>query len=260
MPRKRVLITGAAGLIGTLLRRSLAEHYELSGIDRQRIPGFSAVVADMAKMGRKAVRAFEGQDVVIDLTDFAALDTPWKVVQENNLPAAMNALEAARSAGVRRLIYASSNHVTGLYERDEPYASIARGDYSGLDPASIPLITTEQPIRPDGPYALGKVFGEAAGRYYADEHGLSVLCLRIGACNPSGRPENPRQFASLLSHGDLTRLIVNAVEAPESLRFGVYYGVSANTWRFWDLANARRDLGYTPEDNAEHWRGAAERP
>ncbi len=254
MSTERVLITGAAGLIGSLLRQRLNDDFKLSGIDRARARGFDSAVGNTAKMGRRVEAAFRGQDVVIDLAGEGSPSTPWDVVHSNNLPAAFNALEAARRNGARRLIYASSNHVTGNYERDDPYAQIVRGEYGSLDPTTIPQLTTHHPVRPDGAYAIGKAFGEAAGRYYADEHGLSVICLRIGTCNASGRPQHPRHFATLLTHEDLIRLVRSAIEAPDELRFGVYYGVSANTWRFWDIDDAREDLGYAPQDDAESWR------
>jgi nucleoside-diphosphate-sugar epimerase len=254
MSTERVLITGAAGLIGSLLRQRLNDDFKLSGIDRARARGFDSAVGNTAKMGRRVEAAFRGQDVVIDLAGEGSPSTPWDVVHSNNLPAAFNALEAARRNGARRLIYASSNHVTGNYERDDPYAQIVRGEYGSLDPTTIPQLTTHHPVRPDGAYAIGKAFGEAAGRYYADENGLSVICLRIGTCNASGRPQHPRHFATLLTHEDLIRLVRSAIEAPDELRFGVYYGVSANTWRFWDIDDAREDIGYVPQDDAESWR------
>jgi nucleoside-diphosphate-sugar epimerase len=250
----KILITGAAGVIGTILRRELGERYELRGLDRKRIAGVDSVAVDMAKGGRRVERAFAGCDAVIDLAGVAAVDTPWDVVRRNNIPATMNALEAARRHGVVRFVYASSNHVTGQYERDDPYARIVAGDYAALGPGGFRRITTADPIRPDGPYALGKALGEAAARYYADEHGLSAICLRIGTCRESSRPERPRDFATLLTHGDLARLVVAALEAPVDVRFGVFYGVSANTWRFWELADAREAIGYAPEDDAEQFR------
>jgi nucleoside-diphosphate-sugar epimerase len=253
-PTGRVLITGAAGLIGSLLRRGLGDEFELSGIDRDRIPGFHSTVGNMARTGRRVEAAFRGQDVVIDLAGEASVSTPWEVVHGNNLPATLNALEAARRNGVKRVIYASSNHVTGNYEREDPYAQIVKGEYGSFDPSTIPQITTRHPIRPDSPYGVGKAFGEAAGRYYADQHGLSVICLRIGTCNPTGRPQHPRHFGTLLTHEDLLRLVRSAIAAPDELRFGVYYGVSANTWRFWDIDDAREDIGYDPQDDAEAWR------
>jgi nucleoside-diphosphate-sugar epimerase len=254
MSAERVLITGAAGVVGTILRNGLADEFEVSGLDLKRIPGFNSTVGNTAKMGRRAERAFRGQDVVIDLAGNPSTTTPWEVVRSNNLPASMNALDAAARHGVRRVIYASSNHVTGNYELEGPYAQIVRGERGSLDPAAIPLITTRHPLRPDGPYGIGKVLGEAAGRYYADQHGLSVICLRIGTCNRSGRPQNERHFSTLLTHEDLLRLVRCAISAPPEPMFGVFYGVSANTWRFWDISDAREAIGYEPMDDAETWR------
>ena len=241
-------------MIGTILRRELADRYELRALDRKRIPGSKSVAGDLAKGGRRIDRAFASCDAVVDLAGVPALDTPWAVVRKNNIPATMNTLEAASRHGVARVVYASSNHVTGLYEHDDPYAQIVAGDYGGLEPGAFRRITTADPIRPDGSYALGKAFGEAAARYYAEEHGLSAICLRIGTCKASDRPERARDFATLLTHGDLVRLVVAALEAPDSVRFGTFYGVSANTWRFWELADARGAIGYEPVDDAERFR------
>lgn len=250
---RRVLITGARGLVGQVLRNALAGDYQLAGVDA-RWPGSDGVVrADMARL-RQAERAVDGADVVIDLAS-AHWRQPWEVVCGNNIPAAWNTLEAARRRGVRRVIYASSNHVMGLYERDEPYASIVAGDYDGLDPAAVPRITTTVAVRPDSPYGVGKALGEAAARYYAEEHGLSVLCLRIGTVNRASRPLTARHFATLLTHADMARLARCCIEAPPGLTFGVFYGVSANTWRIWELDDARRAIGYDPQDDAERWRG-----
>jgi uronate dehydrogenase len=249
---RRVLITGVRGLVGQVLRTALAEDYQIAGVDVRR--GRDGLVrSDMARL-RHAERAVDGADVVIDLAS-AHWRQPWDVVRDNNIPAAWNTLEAARRRGVRRVIYASSNHVTGLYERDHPYASIVAGDYDGLNPATVPKITTSMAVRPDSPYGVGKVLGEAAARYYAEGHGLSVLCLRIGTLNRASRPAAARHFATLLTHDDMARLIRCCIEAPPDLTFGVYYGVSANTWRIWDLDDARRAIGYEPQDDAERWRG-----
>jgi uronate dehydrogenase len=251
-PRRRVLITGARGLVGQVLRTALAADYELAGVDR-RWPGRGGVGrADMTRL-RHAERAVDGADVVIDLAS-ANWRRPWEAVRDNNIPAVWNTLEAARRRGIRRVIYASSNHVTGLYERDEPYASIVAGRYEGLDPATVPKITAAMAVRPDTPYGVGKALGEAAARYFAEEHGLSVLCLRIGSLNRAGRPSTARHFATLLTHADMGRLARCCIEAPPEVTFGVFYGVSANTWRIWDLEDARRAIGYRPRDDAEAWR------
>jgi uronate dehydrogenase len=250
---RRVVITGARGLVGQVLGRSLAADYELAGVDARRRLGRDGVVrADMARL-RHAERALDGAEVVIDLAS-ANWQRPWEDVRDNNIPAAWNTLEAARRRGVRRVVYASSNHVTGLYERDQPYASIVAGRYEGLDPATVSRITTAMAVRPDTPYGVGKALGEAAARYYAEAHGLSILCLRIGTVNRAGRPTAARHFATLLTHADLASLVRCCIEAPPDLAFGVFYGVSANTWRIWDVEDARRTIGYQPQDDAERWR------
>ena len=125
--------------------------------------------------------------------------------------------------------------------------------YTGGDPGYYQEIFVD-PIRPDGAYGIGKAFGEAAARYYADEHGLSTICLRIGTCKASDRPERPRDFATLLTHADLVRLVVAALEAPDGVRFATFYGVSANTWRFWEIEDAREAIGFEPADDAERFR------
>jgi len=247
------MITGAAGLLGTVLSDGLTERYTVSGVDRTRKRASNVRRVDMAKV-RSLESIFRGADAVIDLAGLPDEDTPWQDVWRNNLPATMNALEAARRARVRRFVYASSNHVTGMYEREPPYAAIVAGEYRGLDARGTPLIRASWPIRPDSPYAVGKALGEAGARYYADAFGLSAICLRIGTVNAEDRPTAPRHFATLLTHADLLRLVEAALEAPEDLRFGVYYGVSRNTWRIWDIDDAREELEYDPQDDAERFR------
>ena len=253
MTRRRVLITGASGLIGGILRGALRDDYELCGVDIRPVPGFDSLTADMTDLD--AVQpAFEGVDTVIDLAAIPSEDTPWKDVLANNIPSTYNAFEASRRAGVRRIIFASSNHATGMYEGDPPYSSVVAGRYEGLEPDSLPRITTSMPIRPDGPYGIAKAFGEAVGRHYVDLYGLSVICLRIGTLNREGRPLNPRHFATLLTHRDLVHLVARCIEAPDSLRFGIFYGVSDNRWRFWDISDSAEAIGNHPEGDAEAWR------
>ncbi len=247
---QNVMITGAAGLLGTLLSRELSDRYAVSGIDRTRRSRNDVRRMNMAKP-RSLDSVFRGMDAVIDLAGLPDAETPWRDVWKNNVPATMNALEAARRAGVRRFVFASSNHVTGMYEQDPPYSAIVAGEYGDLDPRATPLITPSSPVRPDGPYALGKALGEAAARYYSDAFGLSVICLRIGTVNAENRPLEPRHFATLLTHDDLRRLVDAALKASDDLGFGVYYGVSRNRWRFWDIARAGEEIGYDPRDDAE---------
>jgi uronate dehydrogenase len=246
------LVTGAAGLIGGVLRKGFGDDYRLLGIDRRR--GDSVDWARDMRSARRVRSLFAGVDTVIDLAAMSSPTTSWKDVRRMNVPATLNVLECARLAGVRRVLFASSNHVTGMYERDEPYAAIVAGEYGELEPGSFPRIDTRLAVRPDGPYAVGKALGEAACRYYADAFGLSVICLRIGTVRPSDRPASPRHFATLLTHRDLVQLVRCCIEAPVDLGFAIYYGVSANTWRIWDIESVRAQIGYEPVDDAEHWR------
>jgi len=248
----RVAITGAAGVIGSVLRERLSSRYELAAFDRRRRRG----AVERLDMTRPAavVRAFAGADAVIDLAASSRLETPWPEVWKNNLPATMNALEAARLAGVKLFVFASSNHVTGLYEHDRPYSDIVAGHTDDLSPGSVPLLDSRTPLRPDSAYALGKALGEAAARFYADAHGVRTICLRIGTVLPDDVPKQPRHFATLLTHADLARLYEAALEAPPEVVHGIYYGVSANTWRFWDLEESRAALGFEPQDDAERLR------
>ena len=228
--------------------RGLEGRYDLVGVDRalRRPPNVRR--RNLAR-ARRLGSIFAGADAVVDLAGLASHRTGWKEVWRNNLRATLNVLEAARRAGVRRYVFASSNHVTGGYEREPPYSAIVAGEYTGLDPEWLPLVGTNRPVRPDGPYALGKVLGEAAARWYSDAYGLSAVCLRIGTVNAEDRPLEPRHFATLLTHADLLRLVESALTA--DVRFAVCYGVSRNTWRFWDISN---EIGYEPEDDAERYR------
>jgi nucleoside-diphosphate-sugar epimerase len=253
-PVARVLILGASGLIGGILREHLAERHSLTGIDRRPDRRCGVGRGDVGRR-RSIAGAFDGVDAVVDLATSPSVDLSWKEV-ERDMHGRVNVLEEARAHGVARYVFASSNHVTGMYELDPPYSAIVAGEYEGLDPGTLPRIATDWPIRPDSPYGIGKAFAEATARHYADEHGISCVCLRIGTVRADDRPAQPRHYATLLSHRDLTRLVACAIEAPPSIGFGVYYGVSANTWRFWDLANAQAELGFEPADDAEAFRQA----
>jgi nucleoside-diphosphate-sugar epimerase len=248
----QVLILGAGGLIGGILWEGLGSDHSLRGLDRRRDRKRGIDRADVRRL-RPTSSAFAGIDAVVDLAARPSVDLPWEDAHRD-MWGRVNVLEAARLQGVSRYVFASSNHVTGLYEEDQPYAAIVAGEYEGLDPQSIPLIGPDWPVRPDSPYGVGKAFTEAAARFYADRHGVSCICLRIGTVRADDRPSRPREFATLLTHSDLVRLVEAALAAPADLRFGVYYGVSANTWRFWDLQNAREELGFEPVDDAERFR------
>jgi UDP-glucose 4-epimerase len=240
-----------------VLTGALSDENQIEGIDRVWRSRAGVRRVNMAHT-RSLRKLFAGADAVIDLAAHASEKTPWEDVLRNNIPATTNAFEAARLAGVRRVLFASSGRVTGMYEHDDPYSRIIRGDLGGLDPATLPRITSSWPVRPDSPYAIGKAAGEAAARYYSDTFGLSIICLRIGTVNAQNAASKPRHCATLLTHGDLVRLVRAALSAPDELRFGIYYGVSRNTWRIWDIDDSERELGYMPQDDAETFRATIE--
>jgi uronate dehydrogenase len=251
----RVLITGASGLLGSILRSGLGDAHALVCLDARRHRETLRVDSrDLDRLERHAA----GADAIVDLGANADNKASWADVSANNIPAAATVLEAARLRSVPRVVFASSNRVTGLYERDAPYASIVAGEYDGLRPGSVPLIGPDWPLRPDGPYAVSKALAEAMCCLYSGSFGVSTVCLRIGSVTRTGRPAGPRDFATFLSHGDLVRLVRCALSVPD-LEHGVYYGVSANAWRFWDIANAEAELGYRPQDDAERFRARHDR-
>lgn len=145
-----------------------------------------------------------------------------------------NLFEAARQAGVKQIIYASSVHVSG------------RQETNGRQ------ITPEQPVHPDSLYAVGKAFGEALGQFYVDQYGISIVCLRIGGfkANPSLHGPNDIMRKNWCSPRDLAQLVQRSLEQKD-LGFQIFYAVSDNTCRCYDISNAEILLGYDPQDNAE---------
>jgi nucleoside-diphosphate-sugar epimerase len=247
-----VVVTGAAGLIGQVLWKNLLERWELVGIDRRPDPAAAIVEGNMLDQGTVS-RLMDGASAVVHLGASSDVGTPWEKLVAPNIEGTRSVLEAARASGLKRFVFASSNHVTGRYEDDMPYRAIMEGDCEDLDPERLDRITHEWPIRPDSVYGTSKAFGESLGRYYSETFGIEVICLRIGTVNREDRPQSPRHYATLLTHRDLTTLI-EACLSVEIVSYAILYGVSANTWRIWDLEEPRRVLGWVPKDNAEDFR------
>ena len=223
-----MLITGAAGAIGTVLRAPLRENaLELRLSDREPItdlaPNETFVRADLTDF-EAVLQAVEGVDAVVHL-GAVPNEAAFDVIAGPNLHGAFHVFEACRLHGVRRIVYASSNHATGMYPVGEP-----------LDGSVAP--------RPDGLYGASKVFGEALARMYVDRFGLSAVCLRIGSFK--AQPEEERELSTWLSHADGVRLVQAALRA--DVDFAIVYGASANTRRWWP---ADTEIGFVPRDDAE---------
>ncbi len=233
-----VLVTGAAGRIGTVLRAGLPERgWSLRCLDIAPVPDERAVqehvVADVADLA--AVEdAARGTTAIVHLAGISG-EASWREISAANIEGTYAVLEAARRAGVGRVVLASSNHATGFTPRPP----------SGL------LRESDAPPRPDTYYGVAKVTMEALGSLYADRYGLDVVCLRIGSA--FAEPTTTRQLSTWLSPADQVSLVDAALRAP-SPGFAVVWGVSANTRNWWDLTAARA-LGYEPADDAEVYAG-----
>ncbi|MDQ4099180.1 MAG: NAD(P)-dependent oxidoreductase [Chloroflexota bacterium] len=236
--KRRVLITGAGGGIGTNLAARLKDDYDLR-LHYRSAPADGAedhVAADIADFEQLAP-AMEGIDTVLHLAGDPRVPAPWESVLRNNIIGMYNTLETARLAGVRRVVFASTNHVMGMYDRNEEWPV-----YNAL------------PVRPDSYYGVSKAFGENLGRYYYDEWGLEFIGLRIGWARdtPSdGSEESGGETgrAMWLSPGDCAQVFRCAIEA--DVPFGIFYAVSDNPDRRWDITDTIIKLDYRPQDSWE---------
>ncbi len=248
----KVVVTGIAGRIGHIARQFLGERWELSGVDLKTVTDFPSIIADINHQ-EALLPLFEGAYAVLHLAANPNEKAPWCDIKGPNILGTQSVFEVARCTKVQKIIFASSSHVTGLYANDEPYKSIMAGRYTGSNRANIPKITHTMPIRPDGPYGVSKAFGESLGRYYAEVFGIQIICLRIGTVNSGNRPRSVDEYATLLTHNDLATLLEACLRV-EGVLFDIFYGVSANTWRFWDITHAQDILGWAPQENAESFR------
>ncbi|MFC4337824.1 NAD-dependent epimerase/dehydratase family protein [Salininema proteolyticum] len=234
MSSKPVLVTGGAGLIGTALRRKLNRPLRLLDIAAAEppAPGEDVEIVSGSATDPEAMEAAaEGVSAIVHLAGIPG-EAPWNDISEANLHSTQVALEAARSQGIDRFVYASSNHASGFQERDD------------LPEGGLP---DDVDFAPDTYYGVTKVASEALCRLYADRFGMDALCLRIGTCRET--PHDARSLSTWLSLDDCARLVEAALDAP-SPGFRQVWGVSANTRRWWSTAGGDA-IGYRPEDDAE---------
>jgi len=239
--KRKILLTGAAGRIGTFLTKQWQETYDLHLTD-VRTPtetyGFPFTAANVADYAAVAALC-QGIDTVVHLGADPRMEAPWESLLPNNVIGTYNAFEAAHQAGCRRIVFASSVNAVFGY------------------PADV-QVHTNMPVYPINLYGATKCWGEALGRYYSHTHGLSSICLRFGAV--SERPDsahyanrydiNHPYIDIILTMEDLTQLVTKSIEAPDELDYAVYHGVSNNRWKRLDLSDARAEIGYAPEDDS----------
>jgi uronate dehydrogenase len=234
----RLLLTGAAGGLGRELRRRLKPYCKVlrlsdvaplgeAGLGEELQP---APLEDAAAM----LALLAGVDAVVHLGG-VSIEGPFHPILQANVVGVFNLYEAARHHGTRRVVFASSNHVTGFYGQDE-------------------VISPRDPVRPDGYYGLSKAYGENLSRFYFDRYGIETVCLRIGSS--FAEPRDRRMLATWMSYDDLERLVVASLSAPV-VGHSIIYGMSDNTTTWWDNTSARH-IGYRPLDSSEPFRAAAE--
>ena len=239
-----VLLTGAEGRVGQAILSELSGEYEWRLLDRDpptRETRHEFVVADITD--EEAVReAMAGVGAVIHLAGDPRPEAPWNSVLENNIDGTRNVLEAAVKTGVEKVAFASSNHAVGAYETDERTPDLYRphDDYR-LDGTELP--------RPSNLYGVSKATGEVLGRYYHDEHDLSVVCVRIGNLTKNHPPKDyERGQAMWLSHRDCAHLFDRCLQADYD--YEIVYGISDNDRKYYSIDRAREVLGYDPQDNS----------
>jgi uronate dehydrogenase len=237
-PFERLLLTGAAGGLGRVLRprlKALCRTLRVSDIAELGVaaPGEEVQRADLAD--KAAITALlQGVQAVVHLGGLST-EHSFEAILPANIVGTYHVYEAARLAGTRRIVFASSNHVTGFYKQSET-----------ITPQALP--------RPDTYYGLSKAFGENLAQFYFDRYGIETVSLRIGSSFPA--PRGRRGLSSYLSYDDLERLVVAALTAPV-VGHTVIYGMSANRSVWWDNRSASH-IGYAPQDSSEPWRAELE--
>ena len=231
---KKIALSGAGGQLGSVVRtaliargtplRSAAGSKPLAPL----VDGEDVMHGDLRDPA-VVDRLLDGVDVLIHFAG-TSVERPLPEIIENNLRALVEVYEGARRQGVRRVVFASSNHAIGMYPVTEH-------------------LTLDCALRPDGFYGLSKVWGEALARMYWDKHGIESICVRIGSCLE--RPTEPRHLSTWFGHRDLLHFLDRCIEA-EDVGFLTVWGVSANTRSWWDNSGAER-LGYQPTQNAEDY-------
>lgn len=265
MRPKKVMITGVYGLIGGAVYRTLTrspDRYDVYGLARRTqssdrvaeadsvdVPESKFVLSDLSNMDQLS-GAFDGIDTVVHMAADAGSGGGWPSLLPNNVIGTYHILEASRRAGVRRVVAASTIQVSSGNRREEPYSLIG-GDRCDELPDDLPMVRHDWPARPTNIYAATKVWGEAIARAYASSHGLSCLCIRIGWVVPEDRPPRANAADMWCSQRDIVQLIECCINAPESVRYDIFYGMSDNKHRWVDIEHAREIVGYVPQDRAE---------
>jgi len=235
---RRLLLTGAGGGLGVELRKRLKPYCETLRVS-DHVDIAPAAAGEEVKLAalqdRAAMRSLLANvDAVVHMGG-VSVEGPFDPILQANIEGAYNLYEAARIQKVKRVVFASSNHVTGFYRQDE-------------------VIGIDDPVRPDSLYGVSKAFGESLSRFYFDRYGIETACLRIGSSFPE--PKDRRMLATWLSYDDLERLVIACLATPV-LGHTIVYGVSDNPVTWWDNTGARH-VGFVPHDSSDQFRAKLE--
>jgi uronate dehydrogenase len=233
-----LLLTGAGGNLGKVLRGRLKAHArvlrlsDISDLGAAQ-PGEEIIIGDLADPA-KVDEMVAGVDAIVHMGG-VSVERPFDEILPANIQGVYNLYEAARRHGVKRVVFASSNHVIGFYRQGQ-------------------VIDADVPVRPDGYYGISKAFGENLSRFYFDRYGIETVCLRIGSSFPEAKDR--RMLVTWLSYDDLTHLIAQSLFTPH-VGHTIVYGASANRESWWDNSRAAH-LGFQPKDSSEPFRARAE--
>ena len=236
LSHNRLLLTGAAGGLGQALRPRLKANCKvLRSADRVAF-GLAGeqeelVLADLADADA-VMGMMQGVDAVVHLGGVST-EAAFEPILQGNILGVYNLYEAARKQGVKRIVFASSNHVTGFYKQSE-------------------TINASHPARPDSLYGVSKAFGEDLSRFYFDRYGIETACVRIGSSFPE--PKDRRMLATWMSYDDLHRLITACLTTPV-LGHSIIFGMSNNAVTWWDNSQANH-IGYKPQDSSDVFKDA----
>src|SRR3990167_2582770 len=240
-----VLITGSEGNVGSVLKRTLADQYEVYTMDKAGTESGRHQRVDLSNYPalQQAVTSIPHLDYIVHLGADPREDAPWESVLQNNIVGTANLYECALAQKVSKVIFASTTHVVGGYPGYPRKIELIEGR----------KLTVDDPLKPDGYYARSKRLGELLTREYYLMHGLPSICIRIGTITSVDDPHHEERREPYIklwsSHGDITQLVKLSLQH-EEVPFGIYWGISNNTGAYLDISNAELELGYKPQDNS----------
>ena len=261
MSKKKVLVTGASGLIGGLIRKNLGHKYDFSALNRSKtadfahtktedmddsIPWTQADIADFDAM----LPAFEGIDMVVHMANYTGDADSWDDHLNSGIIGTRNVYEAARLNGVKRVVLGSTGDTMTGYECDPPYGYMASGNYDKVQ-WGWSMVDSTWPTRPVSVYGACKVFCEALGHHYSDIADMSVLVIRLGAVLEPDAPSLRRHYSGWLGQKDYVSMVKKCLAAPMSLRYDIFDAISNNKYKWRNTSHATEVLGWVPQQSVD---------